>query len=145
MSLTLKELNKDCPEHDRTSCSDDSPINAGVDLRGGNTWCRRCEGLSRMKQDLDRKTATDEIARLQAENAALRKSFACPGIPRAGCHYLAHCNSVCDKCGKVHSGLALANHLAAHPDRKPLTLEQTEDYFPEHRSAVRPPAKEQGQ
>ena len=28
---------------------------------------------------------------------------ACKGIPRVGCNYLAECDSVCNKCGKVHA------------------------------------------
>lgn len=48
---TLDELNNDCPEHDRTSCSDTSPINAGIDFRYGTVWCRRCEGLWRIKAE----------------------------------------------------------------------------------------------
>ena len=27
----------------------------------------------------------------------------CKGIPRVGCNYLAECDSVCNKCGKVHA------------------------------------------
>jgi hypothetical protein len=27
----------------------------------------------------------------------------CKGIPRPGCNYLATCNTVCNKCGKVHA------------------------------------------
>lgn len=48
---TLEELNRDCPEHDRTSCSDAHPINAGIDYRYGTVWCRRCEGLWRIKAE----------------------------------------------------------------------------------------------
>lgn len=46
---TLEELNRDCPEHDRTSCSDAHPINAGIDYRHGTVWCRRCEGLHQLR------------------------------------------------------------------------------------------------
>ena len=70
---TLEELNEDCPQHDRTSCSDEYPINAGVDLRHGHTWCRRCEGLSKinhMRKPLsyDELFACDELMTLKAKN-----------------------------------------------------------------------------
>jgi hypothetical protein len=48
---TLEQLDRDCPEHDRDSCSDEHPDNAGVDFRYGHTWCRRCEGMARIKSD----------------------------------------------------------------------------------------------
>ena len=41
------------------------------------------------------------------ERAALSEQpapkTACKGIPRVGCNYLAECDSVCNKCGKVHA------------------------------------------
>ena len=54
---TIEELDRDCPEHDRSSCSDEKPVNAGVDLRYGNVWCRRCEGIWRMKAQDDARDA----------------------------------------------------------------------------------------
>ena len=48
---TLEQLNRDCPEHDRDSCSDEHPINAGVDLRYGHALCRRCQGLWQIKAE----------------------------------------------------------------------------------------------
>lgn len=48
---TLEQLNEQCPEHDRTSCSDENPVNAGVDFRYGHTWCRRCEGFWQIKAE----------------------------------------------------------------------------------------------
>ena len=48
---TLEELNRDCPEHDRESCNDEHPINAGVDLRYGHTWRRRCQGFWQIKAE----------------------------------------------------------------------------------------------
>lgn len=41
-----------------------------------------------------------------AARAALAEQPAprvCKGIPRVGCNYLAECDSVCNKCGKVHA------------------------------------------
>lgn len=49
--IVIEDLNKDCPEHDRDSCSDENPINAGVDYRSGHTWCRRCQGLWTIKAE----------------------------------------------------------------------------------------------
>ena len=54
---TIEELDRDCPEHDRSSCSDEKPVNAGVDLRYGSVWCRRCEGIWRMKEQDDARDA----------------------------------------------------------------------------------------
>ena len=54
---TIEELNRDCPDHDRSSCSDENPVNAGVDLRYGSVWCRRCEGIWRMKEQNDARDA----------------------------------------------------------------------------------------
>ncbi|MDE3023453.1 MAG: hypothetical protein KGI54_16660, partial [Pseudomonadota bacterium] len=38
----------------------------------------------------------------------------CKGIPRKGCNYLAACDSICNKCGKVHSAMDLfvGQHIA---------------------------------
>jgi hypothetical protein len=36
----------------------------------------------------------------------------CKGIPRVGCNYLAECETVCNKCGEVHS-------FRAMPDKAP--------------------------
>lgn len=72
--MSIDELNKACPDHDRSSCSDASPINAGIDYRSGTTWCRRCEGLHNIRTDA-RITELEavitvrdaEIARLNAD------------------------------------------------------------------------------
>lgn len=42
---TIEDLDEQCPDHDRTSCSDEYPSNAGIDFRYGTVWCRRCEGI----------------------------------------------------------------------------------------------------
>lgn len=33
----------------------------------------------------------------------------CPGIPRKGCNYLAVCDTVCNKCGEVHTSAQVQN------------------------------------
>lgn len=72
MTTTLEQLNRDCPEHDRASCSDEHPINAGVDLRYGHAWCRRCQGLWQIKAE----TAL-EFQKLHAR--AAKRTFYCNG------------------------------------------------------------------
>ena len=67
--MNIEELNIDCPEHDRSSCSDVHPINAGVDYRYGTTWCRRCEGLHNIRADT-------RIAELEAAMAEARRDVA---------------------------------------------------------------------
>lgn len=47
---TLADLNQDCPEHDKISCDDGHLINAGINFKDGFLWCRRCEGLSRIRE-----------------------------------------------------------------------------------------------
>lgn len=67
--MTKGELDQMAPEHDRESCSDAEPINPGVDLRYGHVWCRRCEGLWRIKAHaaLTAQPAAPAVAELQAE------------------------------------------------------------------------------
>lgn len=51
------------------------------------------------------------------------KEKLCRGIPRPGCNYLAACDSVCNKCGKVH-----ASHLLVAPPAQPLRAPTTCGY-----------------
>ena len=67
---TLEELNDDCPEHDRSSCSDENPFNAGVDFRYGTVWCRRCEGLRQLKTISERPLVDDREKLLEIIAAA---------------------------------------------------------------------------
>lgn len=60
--------------------------------------------------DIDvRRAAWDAwyASKIEAARAALSEQpapkTACKGIPRVGCNYLAECDSVCNKCGKVHA------------------------------------------
>ena len=54
-----------------------------------------------------------EIERLRAERDAARAALVnqmskCRGIIDHNCAYLGHCGSICNKCGKEHSGLAVS-------------------------------------
>ncbi len=50
---------------------------------------------------------------------------ACKGIPRVGCNYLAECDSVCNKCGKVHAVHLIPGVGSTAPvERVPLSDEQ---------------------
>lgn len=48
----------------------------------------------------------------------------CPGIPRPGCNYLAQCESVCNKCGKLHSTRFLEDSQPVAAARRWSTYEQ---------------------
>ena len=68
---TIEELNELCPEHDRTSCTDENPVNYGIDYRYGKVWCRRCQGLWTIKAqgpsaECWRKSATERFGKLAA-------------------------------------------------------------------------------
>lgn len=63
------------------------------------------------------------------ERAALSEQpapkTACKGIPRVGCNYLAECDSVCNKCGKVHAVHLIPGVGSTAPvERVPLSDEQ---------------------
>lgn len=66
---TLEDLDRDCKDHDRTSCSDEQPVNAGVDLRYGHTWCRRCQGLWQIKAEAALTEQGEEITDKQIDSA----------------------------------------------------------------------------
>lgn len=65
---------------------------------------------------------------IQRARAALSEQPAprvCKGIPRVGCNYLAECDSVCNKCGKVHAVHLIPGVGSTAPvERVPLSDEQ---------------------
>lgn len=63
-------------------------------------------------------------AQQPAPSAAAAGQHFCPGIPRPGCNYLAQCESVCNKCGKLHSTRFLEDSQPAASARRWSTYEQ---------------------
>lgn len=63
--------------------------------------------LVRLADTLEKAHNPTWDAAWNAARAALSEQSApktaCKGIPRVGCNYLAECDSVCNKCGKVHA------------------------------------------
>lgn len=61
-----------------------------MQAQAGELGMHKADALKKRIDDL-----TAEVERL--------KQHACKGIPRTGCNYLADCDRVCNKCGKVHN------------------------------------------
>jgi ribosomal protein L32 len=52
----------------------------------------------------------------------------CKGIPRRGCNYLAPCDTVCNKCGKVHAHHQMvAQFQAAQEEQEPVAYRHSHD------------------
>lgn len=56
------------PEHDRTSCSDEHPINTDAE---GSTGCARCTAL-----DLERGYAAIELLRAMRSDLSIKRTWA---------------------------------------------------------------------
>ena len=55
--------------------------------------------------------------------AAQSQPKVCRGIPRAGCNYLAECETVCNKCGQLHAVRFIpAEQAQPEPDDYPALL-----------------------
>jgi hypothetical protein len=58
----------------------------------------------------------------RAKAAEAKLEQRCKGIPRRGCNYLAACDTVCSKCGKVHAHhqMVAQFHAAQQPEPEPV-------------------------
>ena len=72
-------------------------------------------------------TVTRLLAAAQPQPEAAKK--VCRGIPRAGCNYLAECDTVCNKCGRIHNGYANPNGtITTRGHTAPLAAGGTQGY-----------------